>query len=208
LFTATLCHAQTFTASLTADNHYQLFVGDANGSLLSFVGQNEASSAGSPGANNWSVPENWNFNLGAGQFIYVVAWDAGGIGGWLGQFSTLAGTILSRPASWRYYQTTLTNPGDSQPNMTVTMASQIATAQAGNLWLSNPTSYGINGTSPWGTIAGIGSAAEWLSVPSNSGPVVVFRSDLSAIPEPGTTAACVAVIAGGAWTWLRRRRDA
>jgi hypothetical protein len=199
--------AQSFTAQVTSDNHYQLLVGNANGSLLTLVGQNEAGSAGNPGTFNWSLPETWNFQLGAGQRIYVVAWDNGGVGGWLGQFSSLAATLLSRPADWRYTPSSFANPGDSQPNLLPTLISDIAAATSGNLWQSNPVSAGANGASPWGTISGIGASAEWLTVPANSGPVMIFRSEFAGVPEASTWAAVGAAATAAGFQVLNRRRN-
>lgn len=198
--------AQAVSARITADNHYQLFYGNANGSLLSFVGQNEATSSGS-GGNNWSEAESFTFTPSAGQFIYVVAWDAGGVGGWLGQFTSLAGTLLSKPANWSYYQSNITNPGDSQPSMLSSVISNIAAAQSGSLWQSNPTSAGLNGVSPWGTISGISNQAEWLSVPSNNGPVYIFRTEALSVPEASTNAALVGSTLAVGWVLWRKRQS-
>src|SRR5262249_10981017 len=63
------------TASLTADNHYVLYYGPTDGSRLSFVGRNERGPNGNPGEFNWSSPETYDFNLGPGDRIYVVAWN-------------------------------------------------------------------------------------------------------------------------------------
>jgi len=204
---ASTASAQSYTAQVTADNHYQLFIGNANGSLLTLVGQNEAGSAGNPGTFNWSLPETWTFQLGAGQRIYVVAWDNGGSGGWLGQFSSLASTLLSRPADWRYTQSTFANPGDTQPNMLPTLISDIAAATSGNLWQSNPASAGANGAGPWGTISSIAASAEWLTVPGNSGPVMIFRSEFAGVPESSTWAAVGAAATAAGFQVRNRRRN-
>jgi hypothetical protein len=207
LGTASAALGQSFTAQITADNHYQLFIGNSNGSLLTPIGQNEAGSTGNPGTFNWSLPETWNFQLGIGQRIFVVAWDNGGSAGWLGQFSSLAGTLLSRPADWRYTQSSVANPGDSQPNLLPALISDIATATSGNLWLANPSSGGANGTGPWGTIAGISGSAEWLSLPANTGPVMIFRSEFLGVPEASTWAAVGAAATAAGLQVLNRRRN-
>jgi hypothetical protein len=199
--------AQSFSAQVTADNHYQLYIGDTAGTQLTLVGQNESGSTGNPGAYNWSEPESWNFQLSLGQRIYVVAWDAGGQGGWLGQFGSVAGTLFSNPSSWRYTTSSAANPGDSQPNLLPTLLLDIASASSGGSWMANPSSSGANGTGPWGTIPGIGSSAEWLNVPSNFGPVTVFRSEFVGVPEaPGVSAAVAAVVVGAAVAFRHHRR--
>ena len=200
--------AQSFNAQVTADNHYQLYIGNTAGTQLTFIGQNESGAGGSTGANNWSVAESWNFTLGANQRIYLVAWDAGGQGGWLGQFTSVATTLLSGSSSWTYTASSAANPGDSQPNLLPTLLSDIAAASSGNTWTSNPGSYGANGVSPWGTVAGISGSAQWLSVPSNGGSVMIFRSNYSgvaAVPEVPGWSAGVAVAALGVGAALRRR---
>ncbi len=60
-------------ASFTADNHYALYYGDANGSGLTFVGRNEPGPAGNPGTWNWSKPESFAFDAPAGSHLFLVA---------------------------------------------------------------------------------------------------------------------------------------
>lgn len=199
--------AQSFSAQVTADNHYQLYIGDTAGTQLTLIGQNESGSTGNPGAYNWSEPESWNFQLSLGQRIYVVAWDAGGQGGWLGQFGSVAGTLFSNPSSWRYTTSSAANPGDSQPNLLPTLLLDIASASSGGSWMANSSSSGANGTGPWGTIPGIGSSAEWLNVPSNFGPVTIFRSEFVGVPEaPGASAAIAVAVVGAAVAFRHHRR--
>jgi hypothetical protein len=198
--------AQSFSAQVTADNHYQLYVGDTAGTQLTLVGQNESGSTGSPGTYNWSQPESWNFQLSLGQRIYVVAWDAGGQGGWLGQFGSVAGTLFSQPSSWRYATSSAANPGDSQPNLLPTLLLDIASASSGGSWQANPTSAGANGAGPWGTIAGIGASAEWLKIPSDFGPVTIFRSEFVGVPEAHGVSAAIAAVSLGASVAVRRLR--
>src|SRR5262245_64070490 len=75
------------TATLTADNHYALYAGQADGSQLTLLGTNELGPGGAPGAFNWSLPETWTFSVGEGDYIYVLAWDDGGAQMWTGQFT-------------------------------------------------------------------------------------------------------------------------
>jgi hypothetical protein len=46
--------AASITGTLTADNHYGLFTGNEDGSLLNFIGRNEKGPKGSTGGYNWS----------------------------------------------------------------------------------------------------------------------------------------------------------
>ena len=54
--------AVTIDATITADNHYGLYVGGANGTPMTFIGQNESGAGGAPGEFNWSIPESYQFN--------------------------------------------------------------------------------------------------------------------------------------------------
>src|SRR5262245_1054996 len=72
------------TATITADNHYGLYVGQADGSQLTLIGSNEPGLQGNPGAFNWSLPETWHFNVGQGAYLYVLSWDDGGPQMWSG----------------------------------------------------------------------------------------------------------------------------
>lgn len=61
------------TAVLTADNHYGLFHGRADGDEWTFIGRNELGPQGDPGDYNWSLPETFTFNAPPNHHIYVVA---------------------------------------------------------------------------------------------------------------------------------------
>jgi hypothetical protein len=178
--------AASVTATLTADNHYGLYFGDADGSNLTLVGRNEVGSAGSAGSFNWSVAETWNFNVNAGQYLYVLAWNDGGPQSWIGQFATSSTTLVTNTQNW-VYTAGGANPGESGPlPATSSVASLINTAN----WASVATQ-AANGTGPWGTIAGVGAANFiWSDSfnPNANNNYVIFRSadPIVAVPEPET----------------------
>lgn len=150
-------------ATITADNYYALYYGTENGSSITFVGRNELGWGGSPGAYNWSVAENWSFDVKKGDYIYVAAWSDNAVAqGLLGQFVTNFGpnsssTILTN-TDWQVY---LTN--DDKGNGSVAPStSEMSNKIAGATW-SPVTNYLNYGSGPWGTIVtGIDSAAKWI----------------------------------------------
>jgi hypothetical protein len=176
-------------ATLTADNHYALFSGNADGSTLNFFGRNEKGAyGGAAGWNNgtlggqtfntntgngynWSGAENWKFNVKQDDYLYVVTWDDRAVDeSWVGEFNITAGgqkrQLLSKEGSWEYLSSKWsTNPGDNGDTPTnAILNKEISTAS----WL-NAKSRGQNDgtTNPWGRINGITSAAQFLNTTTN-----------------------------------------
>lgn len=204
---ATSAFAASISATLTADNHYALFSGNNDGSLLNFVGRNEFGPSGSSGGYNWSHPETWNFNVNANDYLYVVAWDDARVDeAWLGQFNIAGETVLTGSDDWSFI-TGGTNPGDygNVPG-NAELQSFIST---GN-WIGT-ISRGNNGMQPWGTIAGISTDAQWLNTttPSN-GHYTIFRTkapaeDLANVPEPSSLLGLLVIGALGTGSVLKRQ---
>jgi len=176
------------TGSLTADNHYGLYLGDAQGANLTFIGRNEYGTYGSPGAYNWSLPEQWDFAVGPDQYLYVMAWDDGGPQGWIGSFTWDNIELASNTSDWVSAIAPAGNPGTNGnlPNVNV-LAGYIASAT----WQA-PAASAVNGSAPWGTVAGVGNG-QWIwhdtlatsSVTDTQ--FAMFRSAnplVSAVPEP------------------------
>lgn len=198
------------TATITADNHYALYTGNAWNDI-SFVGRNELGSGGSNGGYNWSEAETWNFEPGA--YIYVAVWSDDAVAqGWLGQFVFENGpTVLSSSAGWEYVGTDL-NLGDGDPAPTVgDVGGWVNLADTNSLW-NVPYVGGTNGVSPWGNIAGVSPNAAWTwGNPNNrTDPLIggdnfeeyqIFRMP-TGVPTPG--AGMTALV--GASMLLRRRR--
>ncbi|MEA5621292.1 hypothetical protein VB711_26155 [Cronbergia sp. UHCC 0137] len=173
--------AASITSTVTADNHYGLFYGNKDGSVLNFVGRNELGSGGSQGGYNWSNPETWNFNVNRGDYLYMVVWDDQSVDeSWIGQFEFATGqTLLSKASDWEYMISENSNPftragqipvnerdsghlsGRFEGN--VPKAPELAyEIQSGN-WV-NAQRRGANGISPWGVIPNIDLAADFLNV--------------------------------------------
>lgn len=181
-------HATTITGTLTADNHYALYVGNASASTLTYIGRNESGVAGSPGTYNWSLPETFSFNVNAGDYIYVAAWSDDQVAqGLIGQFSDGSQTLYTGTAGWQEYLTF----HDLDDGAAAPTTAQLSGVLAGVTWsgISNTVD---NGAGPWGTIPGINSQADWiwgndLLNGSAYGEYQVFRTQYTpAVPEPGT----------------------
>jgi hypothetical protein len=172
-------------ATLTADNHYGLYVGNADGSVLSFIGRNEKGDNGA-GGYNWSLPETYSFSASSGSYIYVLAWNDGGPRSWIGQFTTSGSqALLSNTTQWQYTVASGPNPGTYGDVPALgTVQSDIAGAQ----W-ATPLASAINGTSPWGTIPDIAGSAQFIwsdnfsNGSSTDGHYVVFRAG-APVPVP------------------------
>lgn len=197
------------SATLTADNHYGLFLGNASGSNLQFIGRNEFGNGGSPGSFNWSLPETYQFNASPGDYLYVLAWDDGGPQAWIGSFNTPAGALTTNTTDWVVKYTTTGNPG---VNGNVPSNATVASLIGAGSW-SAVNAQAANGSGPWGTIAGVGAAKfiwhDTLSDNSSSDHgFALFRSAnaiMAPVPEPETYAMLLAGL-GLMGAVARRRR--
>ncbi|MBN3872613.1 MAG: PEP-CTERM sorting domain-containing protein [Nostoc sp.] len=205
----TSAHAVNITATLTADNHYGLYYGQADGSGLTFVGRNEKGASGNPGEYNWSLPETFNFNANNGDYLYVLAWDDGFNQSWIGDF-TLAGggSLLSNTSDWVYKIASGANPGEfGDVPLLTTVAGEIGSAT----W-KIPQVSAAQGTGPWGTIPGISSQAKFiwhdsLDYDSSSDRnYAIFRTKLAltSVPEPSTLSA---IAVAGVMGWMIKRKQ-
>lgn len=210
--------ARAEVAHVTADNHYGIYYGLADGSNLTFIGRNEVTDVGSTGGNAWTAAETWNYvSPGANYRIYVVAWDDGSQQMWGGDFTSPTGLKVSNTTSWESWVSTgvndnPVNSGGALPLVT-TLAAQIASANStgwGGIGASAP-----NGTAPWGNIATLNAADQFIwhdtldSVSTSDSHYVIYRSTF-AVPEasPGWGLAALAGIALGFKAWSLKRRPA
>jgi hypothetical protein len=183
---ASAAHAVSMTGTITADNHYGLYVGTGT-SITNYIGRNELSSSGSSGTYNWSQPETFVFDVASGDYIYVAGWsDDSTAQGWIGQFISTAGTILSNKSSWEVFLTFSDLDDGSAAPTAANVTGFISTAK----W--SPVEYSIdNGQGPWGSISSISAEADWiwgspLQPGSNYGEYQIFRTQVAPVPEPAT----------------------
>ena len=205
----TSAHAVNITATLTADNHYGLYYGKADGSELTFVGRNEEGAFGDPGQYNWSLPETFNFNANNGDYLYVLAWDDGFNQAWIGDFTLPGGgSLLSNTSDWVYKIASGANPGEfGDVPLLTTVAGEIGSATWKIPQVSAP-----QGTSPWGTIPGISSQAKFIwhdslnDDSSSDRNYAIFRTKvaLTSVPEPSTLSA---IAVAGVMGWMIKRKQ-
>lgn len=184
-----IANALIVDATITADNYYALYYGDAEG--LTFVGRNELGRNGDFGQYNWSVPENWNFEMTAGQSIYIAGWsDKSVTQALIGEFVFGdSRTYLTNAQDWSVFLTgNEPNYGDNleRPSNSL-VQSDIARAEWAPIYEVRP-----NGSSPWGPIAGIDSQAQWIwgseMEAPGTGEYQLFKldSDVTPVPEPAS----------------------
>lgn len=189
---ANLGNMAIVSGTLTADNHYGLYIGGANGENLMEIGRNEHGVSGNPGVYNWSVAETWDFLAAPGQYLYVMAWDESGPQGWIGTFSWHTSELNSNTGDWLSAVAPGGNPGSNGdlPG-TGTLEGYIA----GATWIA-PAASAANGSAPWGTVAGVGNG-QWIwhdtlaASSSSDTRFAMFRSAnplVTAVPEASTYA--------------------
>jgi hypothetical protein len=180
-------HAVSVTATITADNHYALYTGSANTITSNIMLQNESGSLGNPGQFNWSLPETVTFDMALGDYIYVAGWSDDSVAqGWIGQFVTPMGTILSNKENWEVLLT-----GTDLDDESAAPAPGAVTAKISNAVWSPVLFSSDNGVSPWGTIFGISAEADWIwgssLIPGSAlGEYQIFRTQVNPVPEPAT----------------------
>lgn len=179
--------AVTVNATITADNYYALFHGNENS--VSYVGRNELNRPGDPGTYNWSIPETFNFELGATEDIYIAAWsDASTTQALLGQFDFSDGRqYLTNAQDWQVFLTY------NEPNYGDGLAAPADAVVLGDIQRAvwNPIfETRANGAAPWSTIAAISADAQWIWGSQiqavGEGEYQLFRLNTSPVPEPGT----------------------
>jgi len=203
----------SFSAVVTADNHYAIY--QEVGGVISLVGGNELGAGGAPGTYNWSMAEAHIIDSSA-TMIYIAAWSDDSVAqGLLAEIDLGGGQFLrSGDAAWEVHCTHI-DLDDGAPYPTaVAVAAEEALADSNNLWMT-PDTYGSNvpATSPWGAVGGISSAAQWMwanpnnvvnafTSGANHDEWQLFRIPVSQIPTPGAATAGLVALGG----LLRRRR--
>ena len=155
-------------ATLTADNEFKLYYGDAAGSYLHYVG------AGT----SWPTAYTLDFSVNPGDYLYVMAYDWGQPHAWQGVFNTPSGTVYSNAASW----VAINNPSFGNPT---------APANPNDKILSGSTTWGSVTTelpydsSPWGARVNNANAKWiWSSDLNSADQAVLFRTAVSVSPVP------------------------
>jgi len=225
LATMGAARADAIRVSMTVDNSYALFVGDANGAT-SFVGTD----------GSWPSVETYDFNLQSSAYLYVVtASDRSTAQGFLGQFENLTSgyKFYSNDPQWQVMATGLGSaaPYSGTQAALDLLSAEIQDANGGgnpsNGW-KNFTAGGANGSSPWGTMSGIDAAARWVWYAAgdcnttnptlggcDAGEWLVFRIAAAAspddptgtgrLPEPASLALAAVGLLAAAGTSRRRR---
>lgn len=170
LFSAS-ASANVLTSKLSVDNGFQVYISTSDSVQGNLFGS----------GNDWGTTYANATNLVAGTdyFLHIRAYDQGGIGGMLGEF-TLAdnghhfanglGTLLTGTSNWLGNRT-----GFSAPYTAV-------------------SALGQNGIGPWGTRPNIGSNAQWIwSGDADANDVSFFSAKIVAdapagVPEPASLA--------------------
>lgn len=211
----------TINATLTADFHYGLYYGQADGSGLTFVGRDLNQPWNNPEPFPWTSPETFSFNANAGDYLYVLAWDGfDPFRSWIGEFKLSNGvSLVSNSTDWEYTIASGVNPvGGDAPSPTELMP-KISSAS----W-TIPNAAGFNGTAPWGTISGISPSAQFLVWPNSSTDSAIFRTKWAVVeasesepgseltesePVPEPTSVVGVLVAGvlGVGVRLRRKRQ-
>jgi hypothetical protein len=133
-------------AVLTADNHFALYLGQADGSGLRLVGRDQVG--------DWQNPELFPLEYQAGEHIYVVAWDNPGAVTdpqmWIGLFETPGIPLGSNTSDWAFVEgPTNSNPGIVLSTNVLSVITELQ-AQINNGGWQFPLAMATNTAGPWG----------------------------------------------------------
>jgi hypothetical protein len=183
-------HAANTSATLTVDNLFYLYSGNAAGNNLVLQGQ----------GNSWPTAYSFSFDVNPGDYLYVVAQDQGGPQGWQGYFSTPLGALYSNKASWDYI---------IAPTTDISAAGVMASI-AGGSWAASQAEAPYN-AGPWGSVVGNVNAT-WMwhdnfDPSASDRTYAIFRTvdAVAVVPEPASYAMLLAGV-GLLGVAARRRR--
>ncbi len=200
--------ASIITGHVTADNHYALYTGSAEGDWMMFHGANERGPRGNPGRYNWSVAEYYQIQTDQ-PYLYLAAWSDDRVAqGVLADLRIDGQPLLSGDGRWEVFRTGRDRDDGDPPPGVAEVARQVRRAMRHG-W-DDIAVGGFNGVQPWGTIADISTDARWMWADARGhhdpfgpggdrGEYLIFRT---AVPEPWSAGLLVI----GAVTWLLFRR--
>ncbi len=156
---------------MSADNGYVAYLGSATGSDMRPISDNLRIPTG------WDLPFHESIaQARPGDHVYVVAWDSGGPQMLIGQVTTLDGTVVAtNTTDWE-------SAVGAMPTPTAMLELSTVTPLIGGAQWRRPAASAPNGTGPWGTLASMGTCAQFiwhdtLGEPSNTdGKVALFRT--------------------------------
>jgi hypothetical protein len=213
--------AYTISGSITTDNAYVLYYGNADGTGLTQI----------TNGSNWHAPQTFTVDVPGGSYLYVLAWNwsnpgTGNPQAWLGQFTLPGGTLYSDLNDWQYKYTTAGNP--SYPGNSVPDNAALATFIATGPWNTAGPSIGddlslnnmsLNGAANiWtqahgGPISGISTdEAYWiwwdtfLNSASQDGYVLFRTAEPVVVPIPPSALLLGSGLLGLGLLGFRRRR--
>jgi len=163
-------HAAEVTATVTADNYYALFYGNEDGSTLSLLGSSLNV--------DWKYPDTYAFDIDENDYIYAAVWSDGAVAqGFIGQFVTEAGIMLTNTVTWEACSM-------GKPFTIESISSDISSASWSSINYSLEQQIG-----PWSAIAQISMDAKWIwPVPlqpgSSSGEYHLLRTKVVCYPPP------------------------
>jgi hypothetical protein len=192
--------------TLTADNAYVLYYGNATGTELHEI----------ISGNNWEVPQSTNYDVPVGSYLYVLAWNLANPGtgnpqAWLGQFigpfnKPGGGPLYSNLNDWQYIDTETGNPSYTNPP-SIPSTGDLSTLIKTKTWkTANPINIGnvstdnmsLNGAANiWtdvhhGAISGISTTdAYWtwwdkFAGSESQNGYALFRSNYAVVPLPAS----------------------
>lgn len=170
-------HAEVVTARVVADDHYRIFVGNADGTSMVEVASSSTLwfTQGAPVI----------FDVSAGQHLYVAAWDSAYYGPphmWIGEFDIAGTKLYSNTTDWvGKTNGTIKDPSASDAEALASSATAWSALLAGK----------ANGSSPYGTLIDNSPASfVWTDAfdgsSTSEGGYALFRTTNAVVtPLPG-----------------------